>query len=96
MAFKVRELSCLEALGNRGGASPAGSLQHHFVKISITIKRKQSTLQATLFLAMGLKSIFKIMALNSSAIIINMLAPKAQLGAVSGASMTLQVLSPRP
>ncbi|KAK9822464.1 hypothetical protein WJX81_005081 [Elliptochloris bilobata] len=49
--------------------------------------------QAVLFLAMGLKAVFKIISLTSSTIIINLAAPRDQMGAVNGMAMALASLS---
>ena len=49
--------------------------------------------QACMFVGIGVRSIAKIMALASSTIIINTIAPMKQIGSVNGASQTLNALA---
>lgn len=49
--------------------------------------------QAFMFTAVGIRSIAKIQALSSSTIIVNSVAPMKQIGAVNGASQTLNALA---
>ena len=50
-------------------------------------------MQACLFVGIGLFTVFNLMALASSAIIINTVAPVDQIGSVNGAAQTLQGLA---
>ena len=43
-----------------------------------------------MFLAVSIKSVAKVCALNSSMITVNLVAPKGVMGAVNGGAMTLQ------
>ena len=49
--------------------------------------------QTFMFVAVGIRSVAKIMALSSSTIIVNTIAPKAQIGAVNGASQSIKALA---
>ncbi|KAK9799374.1 hypothetical protein WJX73_005735 [Symbiochloris irregularis] len=49
--------------------------------------------EAMLFLAMGIKGVFKIMSMTSSMVLINMAAPKSSIGAVNGAAMAFTSLA---
>lgn len=49
--------------------------------------------QAVLFLAMGIKGVYKIMAMTSSMVLINLAAPRGNMGAVNGAAMALTSLA---
>lgn len=42
---------------------------------------------------MGVKGVFKIMSMTSSMVLINIVAPKARMGAVNGAAMALSSLA---
>lgn len=46
-----------------------------------------------LFIAMGIKGVFKIMSMTSSMVLINLVAPKGRMGAVNGAAMALTSLA---
>ena len=54
---------------------------------------KRWVAQAFMFTAVGIRSLAKIQALSSSTIIVNTVAPKKQIGAVNGASQTLNALA---
>ena len=58
-----------------------------------TFVQTKWTMQACLFVGIGLVTIFKLMALASAAIIINTVAPMEQIGSVNGAAQTLQGLA---
>ena len=49
--------------------------------------------QAFMFLALGMRSISKIMSLSSSTIIVNCVAPMRQIGSVNGAGQTINALA---
>ncbi len=49
--------------------------------------------QAFMFLALGMRSISKIMSLSSSTIIVNCVAPMKQIGSVNGAGQTVNALA---
>ena len=58
-----------------------------------TFVQRQWATQACLFVGIGLTAIFKLMALASSSIIINTIAPMEQIGSVNGAAQTVQGLA---
>ena len=58
-----------------------------------TFVQMQWATQACMFVGIGVRSIAKIMALSSSTIIINTVAPMKQIGSVNGASQTLNALA---
>ncbi len=58
-----------------------------------TFVQTQWATQACMFVGIGVRSIAKIMALASSTIIINLVAPMKQIGSVNGASQTLNALA---
>ena len=58
-----------------------------------TFVQMQWFTQACMFVGIGVRSIAKIMALASSTIIINTIAPMKQIGSVNGASQTLNALA---
>lgn len=58
-----------------------------------TFVQTQWATQACMFVGIGVRSIAKIMALSSSTIIINTVAPMKQIGSVNGASQTLNALA---
>ena len=58
-----------------------------------TFVRMQWLMQACMFLGIGVRSIAKIMALASSTIIINTIAPIKQIGSVNGASQSINALA---
>ena len=49
--------------------------------------------QAFMFLALGMRSISKIMSLSSSTIIVNCVAPMKQIGSINGAGQTINALA---
>ena len=49
--------------------------------------------QAFMFLALGMRSISKIMSLSSSTIVVNSVAPMKQIGSVNGAGQTFNALA---
>ena len=50
-------------------------------------------MQVDLFVAMGVRAVFKTMSMTSSMVIINMVAPKGRMGTVNGAAMALASLA---
>ena len=58
-----------------------------------TFVRMQWLTQICMFVGIGVRSIAKIMALASSTIIINTIAPRKQIGSVNGASQSLNALA---
>lgn len=60
------------------------------VPFASLLVRKPWAMNVLLYIAMGTRSVAKIMSFTSSSIILNTHAPKAEMGAVNGAANTMQ------